>query len=89
NSIDNDVEQAQNKFKTDVLTMDLQKKNMQLAESVYNQTKKKYESGLASNTDITNAQTDLVAAQTNYISAMYDAVIAKVDYMKAIGRLKY
>lgn len=89
NSIDNDVEQAQNKFKTDVLTMDFQKKNMQLAESVYNQTKKKYESGLASNTDITNAQTDLVAAQTNYISAMYDAVIAKVDYMKAIGRLKY
>ncbi|MBS1934967.1 MAG: TolC family protein, partial [Bacteroidetes bacterium] len=88
-SIDNDVAQAQNKFRTDILTVDFQKKNMQLAESVYNQTKKKYESGLASNTDITNAQTDLITAQTNYISALYDAIIAKVDYQKATGKLKY
>ncbi len=88
-SIDNDVAQAQNKFRTDILTVDFQKKNMVLAESVYNQTKKKYESGLASNTDITNAQTDLITAQTNFINALYDAVLAKVDYQKAIGKLKY
>ena len=89
NSIDNDVAQAQNKFRSDILTVDFQKKNMVLAESVYNQTKKKYESGLASNTDITNAQTDLITAQTNFINALYDAVIAKVDYQKATGKLKY
>ena len=88
-SIDNDVTQAQNKFKSDISTVDFQKQNMQLAESVYEQTKKKYESGLASNTDITNAQTDLITAQTNYINALYDAAIAKVDYQKAIGKLKY
>ncbi len=89
NSIDNDVTQAQNKFRSDILTVDYQKKNMALAESVYNQTKKKYESGLASNTDVTNAQTDLITAQTNFINALYDAVIAKVDFQKAIGKLKY
>jgi len=89
NSIDNDVAQAQNKFRSDISTVDFQKQNMKLAESVYNQTKKKYESGLASNTDITNAQTDLITAQTNYINALYDAVVAKVDYQKAIGKLKY
>jgi outer membrane protein len=88
-SIDNDVTQARNRFRSDILTVDFQRKNMQLAESVYNQTKKKYESGLASNTDITNAQTDLITAQTNYINALYDAVIAKVDYQKATGKLKY
>jgi outer membrane protein len=88
-SIDNDVAQAQNKFQSDISTVDFQRQNMQLAESVYEQTKKKYESGLASNTDITNAQTDLITAQTNFINALYDAVIAKVDYQKAIGKLKY
>jgi outer membrane protein len=88
-SIDNDATQAQNKFRSDISTVDFQRQNMQLAESVYEQTKKKYESGLASNTDITNAQTDLIAAQTNFISALYDAVIAKVDYQKAIGKLIY
>ncbi|MDE3145283.1 MAG: TolC family protein [Bacteroidota bacterium] len=86
-SIDSDVEQAKIKFRSAIETMDYQKKNMKLAESVYEQTKKKYEAGTGSNTEITAAQTDLITAQTNYISAMYDAVIAKVDYNKAIGKL--
>ena len=60
---------------------------MQLAERVYNQAKKKYEIGTGSNTDITNAQTDLRVAQSNYITALYNAIIAKVDYVKAIGKL--
>jgi outer membrane protein TolC len=37
--------------------------------------------------EITGAQTDLVTAQTNYISAMYNAIIARVDYLKATGKL--
>ena len=61
---------------------------MELAESVYNQTKKKFEAGTGSNTEISTAQTDLISAQTNYISATYDAVVAKVDYYKAIGKLQ-
>ncbi|MES2372063.1 MAG: TolC family protein [Bacteroidota bacterium] len=86
-TIDSDVEQSKINFKSALATMDFQKKNMQLAESVYNQTKKKFEVGTGSNTEITSAQTDLVAAQTNYISALYSAIIAKVDYLKATGKL--
>jgi outer membrane protein len=86
-SIDNDVAQSRNKFRAAIITIDFQKKNMALAESVYNQTKKKYESGLASSTDVTTAQTDFITAQTNFINALYDAVIAKIDYKKAIGKL--
>lgn len=86
-SIDNEVAQSRVNFRTAIATMNFQKKNMQLAESVYNQTKKKYEVGTGSNTEITAAQTDLVTAQTNYISALYSAIIARVDYLKAIGKL--
>jgi outer membrane protein TolC len=86
-SIDNDIVQAQNNFRTAIITVDNQKQNKTLAESVYDQTKKKYESGLASNTDITNAQTDLITAQTNYVNALYNAVIAKIDFLKAIGKI--
>ena len=67
--------------------MDYQKKNMKLAEEVYEQTKKKYEAGLGSNTEITTAQTDLKSAQTNYITALQEAIIARIDYLKAIGKL--
>lgn len=86
-SIDNETERANISFQSAIATLDFQKKNMQLSESVYNQTKKKYEVGTGSNTEITAAQTDLKTAQTNYIAALYDAIIAKVDYLKAIGKL--
>lgn len=86
-SIDNDIAQAQNNFRAAIITVDNQKQNKALAESVYDQTRKKYESGLASNTDITNAQTDLITAQTNFVNALYNAVIAKIDYLKAIGKI--
>lgn len=86
-SIDNDVQQALNNFQTAIATLDYQKKNMQLAEQVYNQAQKKYEAGTGASLDITNAQSDLRVAQSNYTSALYDAIIAKVDYLKAIGKL--
>jgi outer membrane protein TolC len=86
-TIDNEVAAAKNNFKTAIVIMDYQKKNMQLAETVYAQTKKKYEVGTGSQTEINTAQTDLKTAQTNYVSALYDAVVAKVDFLKAIGKL--
>ncbi len=86
-SIDNDIVQATNNYQNAVASMDLQKTNMELAESVYNQAKKKYEIGTGSTTEITNAQADLRVAQSNYINALYNAIIAKIDFQKATGTL--
>ena len=86
-NIDNDVVVAKNNFTTAIATMDFQKQNMALAELVYEQTKKKYEIGTGSSTEINTAQVDLQTAQTNYISALYDAIIARVDLLKATGKL--
>ena len=86
-SIDNDIAQARSSFTTAIATLDNQRKNMKLAENVYDQTKKKFEIGTGSNTEITSAQTDLQQAQTNFIQALYDAIVAKVDYFKATGKL--
>jgi len=54
---------------------------------VYDQTKKKYEIGSGSASEINTAQIDLKTAQTNYISSLYDAIIARVDFLKATGKL--
>lgn len=86
-NIDQSVEQARLKYKTAIATLDFQKNNMTLAEKVYQQTKKKYEAGTGSNTEINAADVDLKAAQTNYIAALYDAIIARVDYLTATGKL--
>lgn len=86
-SIDNDVAQSRITLKSALFTMDAQKKNIDLAQQVYNSTKLKYEQGLGSNQEISTAQADLVTAQNNYYSSLYDAVISKIDYLKAAGKL--
>jgi len=86
-NIDNAAATARKNFRTAISTLDFQKKNMALAEQVYNQAKKKYEVGVGDATGMTNAEADLKIAQNNYISAMYDAIIAKIDYNNAIGKL--
>ena len=86
-SIDNDVATTRLNITTALLTIDNQKKNMQLAEQVYNSTKLKYEQGLGSNQEIYTAQTELKVAQNNFYSALYDAIIARIDYLKAAGKL--
>jgi outer membrane protein len=85
--IDNDVRESQIQFSSAIATLDFQKKNMELAQKVYDQTRKKFEQGLGSNTEITTAFADEQAAQYNYFNALYSAVIAKVDYLYAIGKL--
>jgi outer membrane protein len=86
-NIDAEVDNAKSNFITAIASMDYQKKNMALAEKVYGQTKKKYEIGTGSATEINTAQLDLKTAQTNYIGALYDAIIAKIDFLKATGKL--
>ncbi len=88
NTIDRDVSQAMNNFRTALETLDNQKRNVDLAQLVYNQAKLKYEQGLGSTLEITSAQNDLNGAQSNYILSMYDAIDSKVDFLKATGTLQ-
>lgn len=69
------------------LTLQSQKRNMQLAENVFNVTQKKYEQGVGPNQEVVNAQTSLKESQTNYFNAVYDMLIYKIDYLKATGSL--
>jgi outer membrane protein TolC len=87
NNIDNELSQAKLNYMSSVATVNFQKKNMQLAENVYSQTKKKFEAGAGSNTEISAAQADLVTAQNNFMNALYTALISKVDLLKASGKL--
>ena len=87
NSIDREVASAKNNFTSALERLNVQRRNQSLAEQVYQNTKKKYEIGTGSQIEINVAQTDLKAAQTNYITALYDAVISKIDFLQATGKL--
>jgi outer membrane protein TolC len=86
-SIDQQVEASRINMRSAIASLEFQRRNMDLAQEVYDQTKKKYEQGLGSTLEITNAEADLKVSQNNYYSALYDAIIAIVDYRQATGTL--
>lgn len=67
--------------------LDNQLRNIELAEKVYQTTKKKYEQGLGSSFEILQVEQSLEDAQNNYYISLYDAVISKVALLKAVGKL--
>jgi outer membrane protein TolC len=87
-NIDREVSEAINNYRNALATLDVQRRNMELAETVYNQTRLKFQNGIGSNTEISTAQSDLSVAQSNYILATYDAINAKIDFLKATGKLQ-
>jgi outer membrane protein TolC len=85
--IDFQREAAVNIMRNSLATLDVQERNMQLAEKVFNTTKKKYEQGLGSSFEILQADQEFQIAQGNYFQALYDAVNAKIGYYRALGKL--
>lgn len=87
NVIDFQVETARIQLSNASSTLETQRKNLELAQSVFETTQKKQQQGVGSNLELLNAETSLKEAQTNYYTALYAAVSAKVDYDKATGVL--
>lgn len=87
NSIDLEIRQAVSSYEQALDNMKAQRENMDLAEEVFNVSRIKYQEGVGSSIEVTNADADYKEAQTNYYSALYDALIAKVDLRKAYGIL--
>ena len=86
-AIDMEKTVARNSLINAIVAMDAQEKNMELAVKVYNSVKTKYEQGVGSSFESLQADTDLQQAQSNYFRAMYDAALAKINYLKALGKL--
>ena len=87
NSIDLQIAQASLSFENALRTLMSQRENQDLAGNVARVTKIKYQQGVSSSLEVTDAENALRNAQTNYYSALFDAMVAKVDLDKAFGRL--
>ncbi|MFI5141321.1 MAG: TolC family protein [Bacteroidia bacterium] len=86
-SIDFEIQSATANYKNALVSLQTQKKNIALAQNVYDVTKKKYEQGIGSSLDMNTTENDLRTAETNFYNSLYDLVIAKIDYQKATGTL--
>ncbi|MEJ7914190.1 MAG: TolC family protein, partial [Chitinophagaceae bacterium] len=75
-------------LKSALFNLDVQERNQQLAQRVYNTTKLKFEQGLGSSFEVLQADTDFQTAQFNYFNALYSATIARISYRSALGKLQ-
>lgn len=86
-AIDFEQEAARIQVRNALVGLDVQERNLALAEEVFDKTKIKFEQGVGSSFEIIQAETSLEESQSNYFQALYDAVIAKLDYTKSQGKL--
>ena len=75
-------------YSTFLGNLDAQQRNIALAETVYQTTKKKFEQGLGSSFEVLQSDADLQTAQSNYFTALYNAIIARIGYQSSLGRLE-
>lgn len=87
NAIDQEIYKARTTYERAGKQIEIQKKNFELAQEIYNRTQLKVTNGLGSSLDLTNAQRDLETARTSYLNTMYDYFVAQLDLRKAIGDL--
>lgn len=87
-AIDFDQVASKESLKNALLNLDIQERNMALAQKVYNTTKIKFEQGLGSSFEVLQADTDFQQAQSNYFQALYNATIARIGYLRSLGKLQ-
>jgi len=94
----NDLANAANGFKlqanaanityvNSLQSLNNQKRNRTLALEVLRVAKIKYEQGVGSSVEVTQAQTELEKADNEYIQALFTTLVSKVDADKAYARL--
>lgn len=74
-------------FYNSIQSLNNQKRNQELANEVLRVSKIKYQQGVGSSIEVTQAQAALETADNQYIQSLYDAVINKVNLDKAYGKI--
>lgn len=87
-SLDLDYRNAMAQIDNNLITINNQKENMRLAIEILSNTKNNYLQGLASLTDLLDAENASLEAQNNYTRAVLNYKIAEVALIKSKGELK-
>lgn len=84
-----EVNTKRRELKSALHAMKVSKKNLQLAQKLYDMVKRQYEDGLVSNMDYMDAETNLFAQRINYINSIASVKIAQLNLDKALMGYSY
>lgn len=81
-------ENARTQISNSLIVLENQEQNVQLAEEVFHNTRNNYDNGLATLTDLLDAENSFTEAQNNYATALLDFKVAEIQLIKSQGQLK-
>ena len=81
-------ENAKIQIKNSLNTINSQNENVRLAQGIYTSTQNNYNNGLASLTDLLDAENALTSAQSNYSQALLNYKVAEIQLIKSNGNIK-
>ena len=86
-SINLQINQSLANFENSKESLEITRKNLNLAKDVYYASEKKYSEGVGSNLELIDSNNSLKTAQNQYYNALYESVIASIDIKKTLGVL--
>jgi len=81
-------ENANNTLKANQAALTSQQSNIELAQKVYTVTMAQFVGGIATITDIVNAENSMRDAQTNYLKALVQVKLGELDLIKSTGNIR-
>jgi len=81
-------ENAKTQMSNSIVNINTQKENVNLAKQVLENTKNNYINGLATLTDLLDAENALTESQNNYTTAQLEYKLAEIQIIKSKGELK-
>ena len=87
NSLRQQLIDAKKALDVNLERLSVQEDNMELAQEVADVTRAKFTEGVGSNLELIDADQAYKVAEINYLTALYDAIVAKIDLDKALGKL--
>lgn len=80
-------ENAKTQINNSVITIENQEENVNLAQEVLDNTQNNYVNGLATLTDLIEAENSLAEAKNNYSNALLEYKVAEIELIKSKGEL--
>lgn len=81
-----EVSNARTTYSNAKRRVEIQTKNIELAQRIYDTAQIKYKEGVGSSLEINSAETSLFATQQNYNQALFELLTAKSALDKALGK---
>lgn len=81
-------ENAKSQLANSVLTIESQQENVHLAQEVFENTENNYANGLASLTELIDAENALTEAKNNFSNALLEYKLAEIQLIKSQGKLR-